>query len=304
MKDTKFVKAYCDKTKQHFGLEIKKIGGEWKVVNMIHLTPDEAKVMSSEINQPAFYTHTTLQACRTCLSRKVGGCTCAPKKFSCQRKPKYNFQCIYCREMRIDYSAAAAVQGRKDGDVIRLSQGQVVKIRLSDDRPLTKIFVGVGWDPTRFGSNMDVDSSVIVADSYAKDIVYFGNLKHSSGCVIHHGDNLTGEDRGANDDDENITVHLNKVPRNRDKLVFVLNIYNCATRHQRLGDIKNMYIRLYDPVSKKPLIEYKVDSNVERDTALIIGMAYREGSDWNFKAIGKGSRAKDVDELADECMRL
>lgn len=304
MKDTKFIKAYCDKTKQNFGLEIKKIGREWKVVNMIHITPDEAAVMTSEVNQPAFYTHTTLQACKRCTSRKVGGCACAPRMVSCQRKPKYNFQCIYCREMKIDYSAARAVQGRKDGDVIRLSQGQVVKIRLSDDRPLTKIFVGVGWDPVCSGANMDVDSSVIVANSREKDIVFFGDLEHSSGCVIHHGDNLTGDDRGGNEDDENITVHLNKVPRDRDKLVFVLNIYKCAERRQRLGDIKNMYIRLYDPVSRKPLIEYKVDSNIERDTALIIGMAYRQGSDWNFKAIGKGSRARDVGELADECMRL
>lgn len=216
----------------------------------------------------------------------------------------FTFQCVYCKNMKIDYSAASATQGHKEGDTIRLSQGQIVKIHFEDNRPLSKIIVGVGWDPVSFGSQMDVDSSVIVAGNKERDVIYFGNLNHPSGCVTHHGDNLTGENRGANDDDENITVYLDKVPSGRDKLIFVLNIYNCVDRHQKLGNIKNMYIRLYDPISKKAIIEYKVDSNIKNDTALIIGMAYKQGRDWNFKAIGKGSRAVDIQSLADECMRL
>lgn len=304
MKDTKFIKGYCKKTKQHFGLEIKKIGGEWKVVNFINITAEEASVITSEIKQSTFLTNENLLSCKKCGKRVVSGCSCPQKTVQC-RAGEYNFQCVYCNNMEIDYSASVIGGGYKEGDIVRLSQGQEVKIHFADNRPLTKIIVGVGWDPTIIGHNMDVDSSVIVAGNREKEVVYFGNLSHPSGCVMHHGDNLTGRDEGGNQgDDENITVYLDKVPQNRDRLIFVLNIYECRARHQQLGNVKNMYIRLYDPVSRKAIIEYKIDANMKNDTALIIGMAYRRGSEWLFKAIGKGSRAESINQLADEVMSL
>ena len=304
MKNTKFIKAYCKNTKQHFGLEIKQFGGVWKVVNFINITEEEASVISSEVKQSLFMTDDNLQPCKKCGKRVVSGCSCPQKSFNCRSK-EYNFQCIYCNNLEIDYSASAIGRGYKEGDIVRLSQGQEVKIHFADNRPLSKIIVGVGWDPTVIGHNMDVDSSVVVAGNAGKEIVYFGDLKHPSGCVVHHGDNLTGEDEDGNQsDDENITVYLDKVPQNRDRLIFVLNIYECRSRHQQLGNVKNMYIRLYDPVSRKAIIEYKVDANMKNFTALVIGVAYRRGGEWLFKAIGKGSHAENISQLADEVMSI
>ncbi|MBQ2804480.1 MAG: hypothetical protein IJF10_01240, partial [Clostridia bacterium] len=60
MAETKFIKARCDRTGKYYGLEVKKIGASWKVVNMIGLSTDEARVITSEISQPSFETHTTL----------------------------------------------------------------------------------------------------------------------------------------------------------------------------------------------------------------------------------------------------
>ena len=48
---------------------------------------------------------------------------------------------------------------------------------------------------------------------------------------------------------------------------------------------------------------YRVTGNFNSDTALIIGMAYRKSGSWVFRAIGKGSRATTVSDLADECVR-
>lgn len=304
MKETKFIKGYCDKTKQHFGLEIKQIGGTWKVVNFINISEEEASVITSEIKQASFLTNNNLLACQKCGSRAVSGCTCPTKSYHCH-SGKYNFQCVYCKNMKIDYSASVIGGRYKDGDIVRLAQGQEVKIHFADNRTLQKIVVGVGWDPTRHGENMDIDTSVVVDGRDEMEVVYFGDLKHPSGCVIHHGDNLTGEDEGDNkSDDENITVYLDKVPQDRDRLIFVLNIYKCEERRQQLGDVKNMYIRLYDPIAKKAIIEYKVDANMKNDTALIIGMACRRGGEWFFKAIGKGSRARNIAQLAKEAVRL
>ncbi len=303
MGTNKFLKAKCRKTERWYGLELKQYGGLWKVINMIDLSDSEAAVISSDVKQTMFETNDNLLPCSACGSRRIGGCGCSKKKHRCSKNMNYQFDCIYCNEMEIDYTipSRSDVLGRV-GDTVTLSQGQEVKIRYADDRPLSKIYVGVGWDPARAGASIDVDSSVVVmsGQSSEKDLVYFGAKEHPSGCVIHHGDNLTGEDN-PNTDDENISVYLNKVPGNRDRLVFVLNIYKCDERHQTFGGIKNLYIKLYDLDSKSVLVEYRVKGNFNSDTALIIGMAYRKDSTWMFKAIGKGSRASTVSQLADEC---
>ena len=304
----KVVKAYCKKSKKHFGLILKEVRSAWKVIDFIEITPDEATVMTSEIRQSSFRTDDNLLACSRCGGRTVSGCACAPKSVDCRTGMKYNFQCIYCSNLEIDYTRAKSIQGIKAGETIRLSQGQEVKIQFDDARALSKIRVGIGWDPVLNGdANMDVDSSVIVSGQDGQDIVYFSNLSHPSGCVVHHGDNLTGKDI-ANSDDENITVYLDKVPYEKDKLIFVLNIYNCMERHQTLTSVSNMYIRLYDPTSKVALVEYNVESDLGnisgRDTGLVIGMAYRDGGEWSFRAIGKGIRVKSVHEMASECAKL
>jgi len=194
MSESKFLKAYCETADQYFGLEIKKFGGSWKVVNMIQLSKDEAKLISSEVEQSYFETNSNLIPCSNCGNRKVGGCSCAKRKHQCARNMKYQFDCIYCDGLKIDYSLPTASEvGGRAGETVMLSQGQEVKIRYADDRPLSRIEVGIGWDPAPGFTNMDVDSSVVLLspNNRDSDLVYFGDLEHYSGCVIHHGDNIT-----------------------------------------------------------------------------------------------------------------
>lgn len=309
--ETKFVKAYCQKTKQYFALEVKKYGAVWKVTNFTQLSPEEAKLTATEIEQPGFETNTNLLPCLSCKNRKVGGCACASRKNQCVSGMKYQFNCIYCNQLHIDYSLPEMDSSIRVGEKVVLSQGQEVVIRFADNRPLTNILVGVGWDPVEQGDdNMDVDSSVVVMSPSGRDyeLVYFSrpNMKHPSGCAELLEDNLTGEYTGNVDsnDDENILVDLKKVPQDRDRLIFLVNIYACENRHQTLKDVKNFYIRLCDQSSKKTLIEYNVENHQinPRDTAIVIGVATRKGSGWAFRAIGKSLRVSDVQELARKCV--
>lgn len=181
---------------------------------------------------------------------------------------------------------------------VQLEQGEVVRIVSSDDQPLSRIEVHVMWDMSLAGASMDVDSSVIVSGS-SHELIYFGNKTHGSGCVIHHGDNLTGGDDG-----ERISVYLDKVPYDRDALYFVLNIYKCDERRQTLRNVRNMSIVICDPDSGQELIEYKVGSDFGyNSTALVLGKAYRSGGEWLFKAIGTGTTDTDVHSFADNVVR-
>ena len=299
MAETKFIKGKCNKTGRYFGLEIKQNRSRWEVVNFLEIPEEEARVITSEIRQDSFETAKSLLPCEKCGSRKVSGCNCTAKRCPVQ-KGTYNFQCVYCKNMEIDYSTVSSLAGYKEGDVIRLSQGQEVKITFNG-KPLKRVVVGLGWDPAVGVSKaMDLDSSVIVMGSDSYETVYFGDKTHPSGCVVHHGDNLTGAGSDQSDD-ENIDAYLDLVPRTRDKLAFVVNIYDCINRHQNLGSVRNMYIKLYDPDSRKVLIEYRVDGNLRSSTSLIVGVVSRDGQDWKFKAVGAGSNATSVSQLAREC---
>lgn len=129
MTDTKLLKAHCHKTNQYFGLEIKKYGTTWKVVNMVKLSEDEAKVVCSEVKQATFETNANLIPCTRCSNRTVGGCACPPKLHQCSRNMKYRFDCIYCKHLKIDYSLPTRVDVSKlNGDTVTLSQGKEVKV--------------------------------------------------------------------------------------------------------------------------------------------------------------------------------
>ena len=306
MADTKFLKAHCSATDRYYGLEIKKIGSGWKVVNMIDLPREEARLISSEVEQPFFETNSTLIACSRCGNRKVGGCSCSPSLHACSAGMKYKFDCIYCNKLSVDYSLPTADDvGSMAGTSVKLSQGQEVKIRLADNRPLKKIEVGVGWDPAPGSTNMDVDSSVALYSPNGSnhELMYFGNKEHPTGCIIHHGDNLTGVDSGQGDD-ENITVNLDRVPADRNRLVFVLNIYRADERGQSLDRVRNLYIKLYDPDSRTTLIEYHVNNQSTRDNSIVIGVATKRGDGWSFKAVGKTLHTDDVFDLGRRCISL
>ncbi|MCM3566884.1 TerD family protein [Neobacillus mesonae] len=195
---------------------------------------------------------------------------------------------------------------------INLQKGQ--RVDLTKGNPgLSKILVGLGWDPVQksggglFGSlfggggnaNIDCDASVIMLGANDKlgsnkDVIYFGNLKSNDGSVQHSGDNLTGDGDG---DDEQIWVDLNRVPSTIQKLVFVVNIYDCVKRKQHFGMIQNAFIRVVNPTNNQELLHYNLTDNYSGLTALVTGEIYRSGNEWKFAAIGSGTNAASLSEV-------
>ena len=90
------------------------------------------------------------------------------------------------------------------------------------------------------------------------------------------------------------------MPYDKDKIIFILNIYKAYERHQTLRNVRNLYIRLYDPETKRALIEYKVNTNMTNETGVVIGMALKKDQEWNFKAIGKPFRVSNIPELVEK----
>ena len=194
---------------------------------------------------------------------------------------------------------------------IVLQKGQ--RIDLTKSNPgLQKIIVGLGWDPIAkkaggllgglFGGNnsaeIDIDASVIMLrdDKFAgmDDLIYFGNLKSKCQSVLHTGDNTTGEGDG---DDEQVIVELNKVPAAVNKLVFVVNIYDCVKRKQDFGQVENAYIRVVNSSNKEELLKFDLSENYAGMTSLTVAEIYRHGSEWKFGALGSGSTDAGLNDM-------
>jgi len=181
---------------------------------------------------------------------------------------------------------------------INLQKGQ--RISLEKEAPgLKKIIVGLGWDVnTSGGSNFDLDASCfMLKDGKLQKAIYFADLKSPCGSVIHTGDNLTGAGEG---DDEQIKVDLSKVPDNIDKLVFAVNIYQAKGRNQHFGMVNNAFVRIVDESTGKEVARYSLSESYPNMTAMVLAELYRHNSEWKMAALGVGSTANAISELAQE----
>lgn len=174
---------------------------------------------------------------------------------------------------------------------VSLQKGQ--KVSLTKDNPgLKKVVVGLGWDVNAFdtGGDFDLDASAFLLNDSGKvsgssDFVFYGNLSHPSGSVVHQGDNLTGVGDG---DDEQIKIDLSKVPDNVTKIAFTVTIYEPEQRKQNFGQVENAFIRIYNEETGEEMLRYDLGEDFSIETAAVFGELYKNGSEWKFNAIGSG----------------
>ncbi len=131
MNETKVVKGKCKKTGIYYGLTVARFGTIWKVVDVIPMTQDEARVLTSEVKQPTFETNANLLPCKRCGNRRVGGCRCSQQLHSCSPRMGYCFDCIYCHNFEPDFSRARVSPGTGATE-ITLAQGKKVRISFSN----------------------------------------------------------------------------------------------------------------------------------------------------------------------------
>lgn len=190
---------------------------------------------------------------------------------------------------------------------INLKKGQKIDLKKSNPG-LSEIKVGLGWDPVKqsggflkslFGSgsaDIDCDASIFLLDKNSNpiDLVYFGNLRTRNDSIIHTGDNLTGDGDG---DDEVILVDLERISDRVDKLLFVVNIYDCIRRKQHFGMIENAYIRIIDVKGRSEIARYNLSDDYNSKTALVVGEIYRHNGTWKFSAIGEGTNDTGLSDM-------
>lgn len=176
------------------------------------------------------------------------------------------------------------------GGVINLSKG--AKVNLSKEAPgLKKIMFGLGWDCNKYsgGDDFDLDASCFLVNAMgrttADGFIFYNNLVGPNKCVIHQGDNRTGEGEG---DDEQIYIDLDLIPENIEKIAITVTIDAADQRHQNFGMVSNAYCRLVNTETDKEEIRFNLGEDFSVETAIVVGEVYRHNGDWKFNAVGQG----------------
>lgn len=159
------------------------------------------------------------------------------------------------------------------------------------DPSLSKILVGLGWDPRATdGAEFDLDASALLLGANGKvrseaDFIFYNQLKSLDGSVEHTGDNRTGAGDG---DDEVIKVDLSRIPADVDKVVFIVTIHDAESRKQSFGQVGGSFIRVVNDVTGAEVVRYDLAEDASTETAMVFAELYRNNGEWKFRAVGQG----------------
>lgn len=172
---------------------------------------------------------------------------------------------------------------------VSLQKNQTVSLVKGGAPLLSRVQMGLGWEPAYRGKDIDLDASVIAygPQRNAVDSCYFGKLSILNGAIKHSGDNLTGEGGG---DDEVITVDLGRIPPEVTGLVFTVNSFS----GQKFTEVAKAYCRLIDPTTGEELARFDLTS-AEPQTGVLMAKLIRQYSgEWDMTALGDFVKARTV----------
>ena len=155
---------------------------------------------------------------------------------------------------------------------------------------LTVATVGLGWDPrTTSGEAFDLDASALLIGANGKvrssaDFIFYNQPASADGSVKHLGDNRTGDGEG---DDEQISVDLNAVGADVERVVIAVSIDKADERRQNFGQVRGAYCRIVDQDGTE-IVRFDLSEDAAPETAMLFSELYRNGSEWKFKALGQG----------------
>jgi stress response protein SCP2 len=172
---------------------------------------------------------------------------------------------------------------------VSLQKNQTVSLVKGGSPLLSRVKMGLGWEPAFRGKDIDLDASVIAYGPQRNhiDSCYFGKLTILNGAVKHSGDNLTGEGGG---DDEVIVVDLGRIPQEVTGLVFTVNSFS----GQKFTEVAKAYCRLLDATTDEELVRFDL-TNAEPQTGVMMAKLIRQFSgEWDMTAMGDFVKARTV----------
>jgi tellurium resistance protein TerD len=195
-------------------------------------------------------------------------------------------------------SGVAQTTTETGGFTLDLEKG--VLLDLTKKEPgLKNIVFAAGWDANTSVPAFDLDVSAILLDGNGKvhsasDIIFFNHL--TTDGIALSGDSRTGAGEG---DDETIKIELDKISSVYQRIDFVINIFEAATRRQTFGSVKNSYCRILNSdQNDKEICRFRLKDDYSTSTAVIVASLIRNGEEWDFKTVGEGKVVASLNDIA------
>ncbi|MFD4223630.1 TerD family protein [Streptomyces griseus] len=172
---------------------------------------------------------------------------------------------------------------------VSLQKNQTVSLVKGGAPLLSRVRMGLGWEPAFRGKDIDLDASVIAYGPNRNhlDSCYFGKLTILNGAIKHSGDNLTGEGAG---DDETIVVDLGRIPAGATGLVFTVNSFT----GQKFNEVAKAYCRLIDDASGEELVRFDL-TGAEPQTGVMMAKLIKQFTgEWEMTAMGDFVKSRTV----------
>jgi tellurium resistance protein TerD len=191
---------------------------------------------------------------------------------------------------------------------------------------ITKLRVGLGWEPNEKLSSFDFDLDVsafllgengkVLNDNYLVfynselrvlptnmyqiepyDTTKYPNRERDfrlktrpvdPDISIHGSIDDTSGNVSDGGDDENLNIDLSRISNNVKEIVIVASIYEYDVRKQNFGQVDDSYISIYDENSNILLYKYELSEDFSTCTAIEFCRIYKRGDEWKVQATGIG----------------
>lgn len=171
-------------------------------------------------------------------------------------------------------------------ETLNLSKGDLLNLS-KQNSILSNINLGLGWDASVNGRELDLDVTAIMVNEDNKifDMIYFGNLQGLG--VKLNGDNRTGH--GENDD-EIITIDFNSISKQVKYIGVFVNIFDACGRD--FSKVRNAYIRMVNNDTNEEVCRYALNENGRGFNAFHFANLEKVEGEWIFTAIGEGTNGR------------
>lgn len=150
------------------------------------------------------------------------------------------------------------------------------------DKGLNHLALRLRWEE----ENIDIDiMAMVLTDGKAnedRDFVFYGNLQHPSGAIIHSGDSRKGGE-------EIINLTLKDVPEIKNEIVLSASIDNAVNRGQHFGKATSAVIELVDLDNDNLVITtYHPSHDLIGEVCARLVKISKENNRWKIDAIAEG----------------
>lgn len=175
---------------------------------------------------------------------------------------------------------------RPQGNGVILKKGQKFTLAGAGSQ-LSTIKVCLGWDVLNQACDLDVSAFMLDANNRVIGddwFVFYGQTTSPDGSVQHSGDS---QGAGAGDD-EIITINLNSVNANVQKIAFVITIDEALQKGLNFSMVANAYVRVVDASNNNEISKFSLTDYYSNVTSMVVGEVYRRNGEWKFNAVGDG----------------